>query len=162
MQISLIIHSATGKTHHCAEIIGEGIKSVNNTDFKIMSVEDVDKEYVAQSDCVLIGTPTYYANMAWQVKKWFDEGGVDLSGKLGGVFATANVIGGGSETALLTMVNHMLVKGMLVYSAGCSKGKPYTHLGVTSLNEVPEENQREKIFLFGQRMAEKAWELFGK
>lgn len=105
---------------------------------------------------------TYYANICWQLKKFIDETDASFAGKLGAVFATANALGGGSETAMLTLINQILVKGMLVYSGGTSLGKPNTHLGVTSIKEVPMEQQEEKMVIFGTRIAQKAKELFEK
>ncbi len=164
MKVAILVYSKTGITQETGELIGKGVASVEGCEYRVMSIEDLDKDYVNAADAVVFGTPTYYANMAWQMKKWIDEGcsGLNLAGKLGAVFATANVIGGGSETALLTLINHILVKGMVVYSGGCACGKPYTHIGLTRVNEVPLEQQQEKITLFGQRIAQKAKELFVK
>ncbi len=167
MKISIIIYSKTGRTQQAAEIIGRGIQKVDGCEYQIMNIDEqadnpIDKEYIKKSDAIIFGTPTYYANICWQIKKFIDEGGIDMAGKLGAVFATANVMGGGSETAMLTLINQILVKGMLVYSAGSSQGQPYTHIGVTSLKEIPLEQQEPKIEIFGTRIAQKAKELFDR
>lgn len=164
MKISIVVYSKSGRTREAARWIGQGIEEVEGCEYQIMSVEDIDKEYLEESDAVIFGTPTYYANMCWQMKKWIDEGcsGVNLAGKLGAVFATANVVGGGSETAMLTLINHILVKGMLVYSAGSSCGQPFTHIGVTSIKEISADLQKDKITVFGTRIAEKTKELFSR
>lgn len=161
MKIAIIIYSKSGRTEQAAETIGAGILE-EGCEYKIMQVEEMDKEYLVEAKAVIFGTPTYYANISWPMKRFFDEGGANLAGKLGAVFATANVVGGGAETAMLTLINHILVKGMLVYSAGSSQGQPYTHIGVTSVKEIPYENQKEKIQIFGARIAKKAKELFGE
>lgn len=66
---------------------------------------------------------------------------------------------GGADIAANTLVGHMLVKGMLVYSAGCSLGQPFSHLGAVTLNDRPDINQ-EMAVVFGQRIARKTLELF--
>lgn len=167
MKIAIIIYSESGRTQQAAELIGRGIAQVEDCEYRIMNVDPkaekpVDQEYVEQADAVIFGTPTYYANICWQMKKFIDETEIRFAGKLGAVFATANALGGGSETAMLTLINQILVKGMLVYSGGTSLGKPNTHLGVTSIKEVPMEQQEEKMVIFGTRIAQKAKELFAK
>jgi NAD(P)H dehydrogenase (quinone) len=83
-----------------------------------------------------------------------------VAGKLGGAFATANYIHGGAELAMQTILDHMLVYGMLVYSGGGSQGKPVIHLGPQAVAGRLEETE-ETFRLYGQRMAAKAAELFG-
>ncbi|MBZ4684032.1 MAG: hypothetical protein PWP46_1213 [Fusobacteriaceae bacterium] len=126
-----------------------------------MEISEVDKDFVNSSNAVILGTPTYYANMSWQMKKWFDESvDIKLSGKIGAVFATENHIGGGADTALLTLINHMLVKGMLIYSGGAALGNPYIHLGIVAIKNG-DEYQKERAKIFGERIANKIVELFG-
>ena len=167
MKIAIIIYSESGRTQQAAELIGKGIEQVEGCEYRIMNVDPqagkpVDNDYIHQADAVIFGTPTYYANICWQLKKFIDETDASFAGKLGAVFATANALGGGSETAMLTLINQILVKGMLVYSGGTSLGKPNTHLGVTSIKEVPMEQQEEKMVILGTRIAQKAKELFEK
>ena len=101
-----------------------------------MSQTAIDKEFLAASSAVFFGTPTYLASTCWQWKKWFDEPApCSLGGKLGAVFATANFAQGGADIAIQTLLTHMLVKGMLVYSGGGACGQPYIHLGAVALKE---------------------------
>ena len=105
------------------------------------------------------GTPAC-SSTCWQWKKWFDEPApCPLGGKLGAVFATANFAQGGADIALQTLLCHMLVKGMLVYSGGGACGSPYTHLGAVALRENFEES-KALFRIFGERVARKALELF--
>ena len=57
--------------------------------------------------------------MSWELKKWFDQSfRIKLNGKLGTVFVTANSLSGGTDTAIMDIIRHMLVKGMFVFSGG--------------------------------------------
>ena len=64
--------------------------------------------------------------------------------------------------AIMTLLPHMLVKGMLVYSGGAAHGKPYIHLGPVALDAVGNhyEECKADFEIFGRRFAEKARELF--
>ena len=159
MKIAILYHSETGNTAQIAEFIAEGAKSISDADVKTMSISAIDDEFVTQAQCVIFGCPTYAGTMSWQMKKLLDTTSLPLADKLGGVFATGNHIGGGTELAELTMISGMLVRGMLVYSAGFTRGNPLTHFGAVAIKSG-DEPQRERARIFGERMAQKAKELF--
>jgi len=161
MEIAILYHSKTGNTEKVARLIAEGAKQIENIRVKCMSIDDIDYQYLKKSKAVIFGCPTYYADLSWQIKKWFDESWeCKLGGKLGAAFATENYLGGGADFALLTLVGHMLVKGMLVYSGGSAEGQPYTHYGIVCLKDG-DEQQKERARIFGKRVATKVVELFG-
>ena len=82
------------------------------------------------------------------------------AGKVGGAFATADYLHGGGDLGIQTILNHMMVLGMLTYSGGGSFGKPVIHLGPVALHGHLEES-KELFRLYGQRMATKTVSLFG-
>ena len=160
MKISILYSSKTGKTEKVAKLIEEGVKRIQGIEVKAMNLNEIDKEFIDASNGIIFGTPTYYANMSWKMKKWIDESSsFNLEGKLGAAFSTANSIAGGSDIALLAILNHLMVKGMLVYSGGVAFGKPKTHLGYVHINEIIE-NEDENARIFGERIAKKVSQIF--
>lgn len=160
MKVSIIYHSESGNTEKTAKQIMLGTSEVEGVTTKMMSIDQIDRDFVRESAAVLFGSPTYCGSFSWQIKRWFDTTDVDLEGKLGSVFATANYIGGGAEVAELSMVGHMLVRGMLIYSAGFTRGNPFTHFGAVAIKDG-DDQQKERARIFGKRVAEKAMTLFG-
>ena len=165
MKISIIFFSITGNTEAAAKMIAEGARSTGNTEVRLFNLcdeEKWDKKFILESKAVIFGTPTYYANMCWQMKKWFDTKGVtyNFGGKLGSAFATENnPNGGGAELAIMTVYNHLLVYGMLVYSSGIEYGRPPIHIGPTAVSSRLSEHE-ESCKRFGKHIATKARELF--
>ncbi|MEG2053331.1 MAG: flavodoxin domain-containing protein [Oscillospiraceae bacterium] len=160
MQISIIYFSKTGKTKEMAQVIANGAVTEKDVDAKIFPIENVDIDFLQNSNAVIFGTPTYYANDVWQMQKWLDECDKKLlCGKLGAVFATADFAQGGADIAIQTILGHLLVDGMLVYSGGSAEGKPYIHLGAVALKENFEQS-KPMFEIFGKRIAKKAKELF--
>ena len=160
MKLAIIYFSKTGKTKEMAEVIANGMKNEKDIEVGVFDIENIDYDFIKESRAIVFGTPTYYANTCWQIKKWFDESwGCNLEGKIGAVFATADYAQGGASTAMLTIINHLIVKGMLVYSGGSALGQPYLHLGAVALKENFEES-KESFEIFGERIAKKARELF--
>jgi len=162
IKLSIVYHSVTGNTKRVAELIYEGAQKVKNVEIKVMSIEDCDFAFLEKSDCVIFGTPTYLGSFSWQMKAFLDKGlKVELSGKLGAVFATENFLGGGADFALLTMIGHLLVKGMIIYSGGVAHGDPYTHFGAVCIKDG-DESQKERARLFGERIVKKAFNIYYK
>lgn len=163
LKISLIYLSITGNTEKVAGFIDQGLCELNNIETKLMNIIDeknVDIDFINKSKGIIFGTPTYCAEMCWQLKKWFDENfNINLSGKIGSAFATANCIHGGADIALTSILKHAMVKGMLTYSSGAGCGRPFIHLGPVAIN--PQLDEKKDLFtLFGKRVGEKTLELF--
>jgi NAD(P)H dehydrogenase (quinone) len=161
MKISIIYHSETGNTKKMAEIISEGAKRDGKAEVKVMSIDDIDETFVERSNAVILGCPTHRGSYSWQMKKWIGTTKLKVAGKLGSVFATEAYIGGGADMAEIGLICHLLVMGMLVYSAGASAGQPFTHFGAVAIREG-DEAQKERARIFGERIARKALELFDK
>ena len=122
------------------------------------SIDDVDAEWIKESQCVIIGSPTYYTDSTAKIKE-FMEGmkAYGLAGKLGGAFASAKFVYGGGEMALQTILTHMLFFGMMVYSSG-SSAKPPIHMGPVAIDGIPET--KEIFAEYGRRMAKQAKQIF--
>lgn len=161
MKLAVLYFSATGHTKAAAEAVLHGAAK-QGVEGKAFALDAIDTDYLQQADAVVFGTPTYYANTCWQIKKWFDESKpILLEGKLGAVFATADYQQGGPDLAALTVLEHMLVKGMLIYSGGSACGKPYLHLGAVCIKGQEKEGLA-LCEVLGERVARKALDLFAE
>ena len=159
MKASILYHSQTGTTKELAQKIAEGMAS-EGLEVKAFSIGDLDAQWIKDSCCVIVGSPTYYADVSAQVKTFLETfGKYDVAGKLGGAFATAGFSYGGGDLALQTILHHMLFWGMLVYSGGGSQGTPPSHLGPVASGACTDAGP-DLFVLYGQRMARRAKEIF--
>jgi len=161
MKISVIYHSDTGNTKRIAERIAEGATLGGEVEVKNMSIDEIDEPFVEGSKAIIIGCPTHRGAFSWQMKKWIGTTRLKLAGKIGSVFATGGYIGGGADFAEMGLIAHLLVMGMLVYSGGTSWGQPFIHYGAVAIKEG-DDAQRERARIFGERIARKTLDLFGK
>lgn len=155
MKVSIIYVSQTGNTEAAAEYIEEGIlEKYPFVQVKRMDIseDEVDVEFLQNSDAVIFGSPVYFTSMSWELKRWFDNSfRIDLEGRLGAAFVTAQSPAGGTDTALMEMIRHMLAKGMLV-SAGKS-GR--FQIGAIALAQSIDASQK-LLETFGASIAERA------
>ena len=124
-KILITYYSNSGNTKKMAEKIAETIKE-EGMETVLKKVEDVKVSELTGYDGIVMGSPTYYGTMAWQVKKLLDESVSlhgSLKGKVGGAFSSAANIGGGNETTVTDILHAMLIHGMIVQ--GEPKGDHY-------------------------------------
>ena len=88
--------------------------------------------------------------MASEVKRLLDESVSfhgSLDGKVGGAFSSSANIGGGNETAILDILNAMLIHGMII------QGDPSgDHYGPVSINK-PDKRVEAQCQRYGKRIA---------
>jgi len=97
----ILYYSGGGNTKKMAKAIAEATKSgaVNVT---LDDVGTFDVSLLPNYDCIVLGSPTYFSNVAWQVKKVIDEsivhyGGGKLKGKVAGIFTSAGTSRDGKD-----------------------------------------------------------------
>ena len=153
MKVSIIYVSQTANREAAAEYIEDGIlEKYPFVQVKRMDIseDEVDVGLLQNSDAVIFGSPVYFTSMSWELKRWFDNSfRIDLEGRLGAAFVTAQSPAGGTDTALMEMIRHMLAKGMLV-SAGKS-GR--FQIGAIALAQSIDASQKS-LETFGASIAE--------
>ena len=161
IKVAIIYHSETGNTQKMAELIKTGCDNVEGVESKVISIDDLDATYIAGAEAVIFGCPTYEGTASWQMKRVLDTISVDLEGKLGGVFASQNWPGGGgADFTEMTLIAGMLVRGMLIYSGGITRGHPFLHFGAVS-EKSPKGLYEKRCIKLGENIASKAKELWG-
>lgn len=130
---------------------------------KQMSIRDqeTDLDFLQKCDAVIFGAPVYCAGVSWELKKWFDSHvGLNLSGKIGAAFVTAQSPIGGVDTAIMDIVRLMLMKKMLVCSGAGKNTKNKFQLGGIAIAQTLEEDG-EQLEEFGKTVAEFAVKIAG-
>ncbi len=165
MKISIVYASQTGNTEAAAESIQDGILArYSFLQVRTMNVRDneVDIPFLEQSDAVIFGAPVYFTSMSWELKKWFDQSfRIRLNGKLGAAFVTAQSPTGGTDTAIMEILRHMLAKGMYVFSGMGHNPKYKFQIGAIGLPDGTAQST-ELFETFGGCVADAAVSLFGK
>jgi len=146
----VIYYSRTGNTKEMAQIIA---KAMNEADLptECKSVGDVKADDVFSYDAIVIGSPTYYGQMAAPIKRLVDDlvgRHGQLDGKVGAAFTSAANIGGGNETTIMGIIEAMLISGMVV------QGDPNgDHYGPVSIGK-PDQRVEQQCRRRGQRIVE--------
>jgi NAD(P)H dehydrogenase (quinone) len=146
----VVYYSRSGNTKQMAEIIASGMNE-NKLPTECKSVEQVKADDLLEYQAIVIGSPTYYGQMAAPLKKLIDDlvshhGALD--GKIGAAFSSAANIGGGNETTIMGIIEAMLIAGMVV------QGDPQgDHFGPVSIGK-PDQRVEKQCRRRGQRIAD--------
>lgn len=115
--ILVTCYSRTGKTKILAESIGKGAKEVEGIDVDVLSFNRVSATDLVRYDGIILGSPVYFGGVAAELKELIDDTTFvrgKLVGKVGAAFTTSGDRTGGKETAILSIVQAMLIHGMIV------------------------------------------------
>jgi len=158
MQILILYYSKGGNTRKLAEEIARGVESVPGVTSVLKKTDEVSKDDFINSAGVIAGSPVYFGSMAAQLKQIFDDYvGVrkKMEGKVGAAFATSADPSGGKETTMLSILQVMLIYGMVIV------GDPMAatgHYGTACVG-APDRGTAENGRKLGRRVAELALRL---
>jgi len=153
MQVLVLYYSRTGNTQKLARAVREGVESVEGVRCLLRSTEEVTREDFVESDGIIAGSPVYFGVMAAELKKVFDEFVTvrkKTENKVGAAFATGGDASGGKETTMMSIIQAMLIYGMIIV------GDPMSatgHYGVACLG-APDASARQNGVKLGARVAE--------
>ena len=146
----IVYYSRGGNTEAMAKLVAEGVKAVG-VPFELKSANVAVPEDLLAVDGIIIGSPTYYGQAATSVRKLFDESVKfhgQLKGKVGAAFSSAANIGGGNETTILSILQGLLIHGMII------QGNPQgDHYGPVSIG-APDDRVKKQCREWGRRTAE--------
>lgn len=152
MQILVLYFSKTGNTKKLAEAIAQGVQDVEGATAILKTTGEVSKEDFLAADGLIMGSPVYFGTMAADLKKVVDgliSFRKKMEGKVGAAFATSGDDTGGKETTMFSIIQALLICGMIIV------GDPLSatgHYGVACAGS-PGEKTRENGRKLGTRVA---------
>lgn len=148
--ILVVYDSKTGHTESMAAAVAEGIEVVDGMQVIVKRVEETSLADLQAADGIILGSPTYYGEMSAKLKDLIDRS-VDIHGKLegkvGSAFTSSGGVACGAETTLLSIIQTMLIHGMIV------QGRSRTaHYGAAAVG-APNEEEWQSCRDIGERTA---------
>ncbi len=153
MYVLILYYSKSGNTRKFADVVAEGVKSISGMDAVMKSTQEVTKDDFVNAAGIIAGSPVYFGVMAADLKRVFDEFvGVrkQMENKVGAAFATSGFWAGGNETTIMSIIQCLLIYGMIIV------GDPMSatgHYGAVSV-AAPDENSADTARKLGARVAE--------
>jgi NAD(P)H dehydrogenase (quinone) len=152
MKVLIVHHSRTGRTAALANEIAIGAQRVEGSEVVVATAAEVCEEDFLEADAVIAGSPVYFGSMSAELKKVFDDFipvRKQMENKIGAAFATCNFHTGGKETTMLSIIQALLIYGMVIAGDPMSASG---HYGVAFSGEMDEE-ARGNARKLGERVA---------
>ena len=150
VKILIVFYSRSGNTEKMAQAAAEGASQVDGATVEVKKVSETKLEDLLGADGIIMGSPTYYGLMAGQLKTLLDESVKihgKLQGKVGAAFASAGGNATGAETTLLSILQAMLVHGMVIQGRSDNK-----HYGAAARG-APKDEEIEDCKNLGKKVA---------
>ena len=177
----IIYTSKNGRTGSMVEPIRQGILD-GGASATARTVQEVQWDEMLAAKGIIVGTPTRFGDVDWQIKQLFDiypapivgqgRRGLrrrrqasrttiqdypgPLSGKVGGAFAGGGRPGSGAELALLSMIHILLNHGMVIQGNAHS-----SHYGPVMLSESSQDEVVSICNAWGRHWADLVQRLYG-
>lgn len=158
-QILIIYTTLRGNTGKMVEPVAEGIRA-EGVEAKPMPVETVTMADMRAAEGIIIGSPTRFGGVDWQIKRLFDEQTIEgypgpLEGKVGGAFTAGSRAGSGAELTLMNAIHLLLNHGLII------QGEPFgPHYGPVAIRE-PTDDVLHFCRTWGARWARLVKRLYG-
>ena len=135
MKLSILYYSKTGRTRDTALAIQRGAEKIEGMEAKAFPLDEIDEDFLKESRAVGIWNTNLFGQHLLADQKWFDESLKIQAGRESWEppMLQPTISRGGADTAIMNIVGHMLVKGMMVYSGGSALGQPSICIWAPSL-----------------------------
>ena len=159
MQVLVLYFSKGGNTAKLADNIARGV-AAGGAEAVVRTTAEVTRDDFLNVDGVIAGSPVYFGVMAAELKKIFDDfvsTRRKMENKVGAAFATGGHHTGGKETTMFSIIQCMMIYGMIIV------GDPMDasgHYGVGCVGS-PDDTAAGDGFKLGKRVAEVCAKLQG-
>ena len=149
----VVYYSLTGNTEKMARAVADGVRLVPQATAATKKAGEVSSDDLKNADGIVLGSPTYFSNMAAPMNAFIDDWWlkyqVPLIDKVGGAFASGLGETGGKENVIYSLNLAMMNGGMIIVGP-LETG--FGLAGVSALDPVNEQALKECRAL-GQRVA---------
>jgi NAD(P)H dehydrogenase (quinone) len=170
VRVLVVYHSRRGNTERMAEAVAEGARRVKGSAVTLRKVQEATKEDLAAADGLVLGCPTYFANIPGVMKTAMDDWNwkwkVDFTDKVGGAFSTGGGQTGGKEHVVASLLLFMLSNRMVVAGPLYSNdkgddiwGEPGSSAMTGPLDPGVQESELDAARRLGERIARLAGKL---
>jgi NAD(P)H dehydrogenase (quinone) len=150
VKVLVVYDSKTGNTEKLALAVAKGAEQASGVTVMVKKVEQTSSDDLLAADAVVMGSPTYFGQMSAKLKALIDESikvHKKLDGKVGAAFTSSGGTASGAETTLLSIVQAMLIHGMII--SGNAAGN---HYGV-AVSGAPKPQDIENCEEMGRKVA---------
>ena len=148
VKILIVYDSRTGNTEKMAHAVEEGVRATG-VEPVLKKVDDASVDEIPLYEGLILGSPVYYGLPTSKIKAFIDASikhHGKLEGMVGGAFASAGGTHTGAETTIISLLEALMVHGMVVQGTSSAN-----HYGAASVG-APDDKEIEVCRKMGERL----------
>jgi NAD(P)H dehydrogenase (quinone) len=157
-KVLVLYYSKEGNTKKMAEYVAEGAGQIPDTEIRLKSISEANRDDIIWCDGIALGSPTHLGTVSSKMKQFWEDILPDwqkLDGKIGCAFSSQGGWGGGGELTCQSLMTIMLNYGFLVFGVPDYSGHQFTtHYGAVQAGTPRQEKEIESCKRLGKRLAE--------
>jgi NAD(P)H dehydrogenase (quinone) len=138
-KVLIVYDSKTGNTEAMALAVSKGAEQISGVEVTVKKAEQTKMDDLLAADAIIMGSPTYYGQMSAKLKALLDASikvHKKLTGKVGAAFTSSGGTSTGAETTLISILQAMLVHGMIIQGRADDKHYGATAVGNPKLRDL--------------------------
>jgi NAD(P)H dehydrogenase (quinone) len=123
-KVLIVYDSKSGNTENMALAVAKGAEQIDGIEELLKKATQTKPEDLLIADGIIMGSPTYYGQMSAKLKALIDKSvkiHEKLAGKVGAAFTSAGGTATGAETTLMSILQAMLIHGMIIQGRADNK-----------------------------------------
>ncbi|MCF8240352.1 MAG: flavodoxin domain-containing protein [Melioribacteraceae bacterium] len=158
-EVLVLYHSNSGNTKKMAAYVYQGVVKNPEVNGKLKSIEEAVAADIMKADGIALGSPTNMGILSWQMKKFWDEIGDELwgkvDGKIGCAFSSSGGWGGGNELTCQSLLTVLINYGFLVFGVTDYVADKFTlHYGAVTAGEPREQKEIDACIRLGEKLSD--------
>lgn len=148
MKMLIVYDSRSGNTEKMAKAVAEGVKAAG-VEAVLKKVDEASVDEILQYKGLILGSPVYYGLPTAKIKEFIDvsvKHHGKLDGMVGGAFASAGGTHTGAETTIISLLEALMVHGMVVQGTSGTN-----HYGAASVG-APDDKDVGVCRKMGERL----------
>ncbi len=149
-KVLIVYDSQTGNTEKMAIAVSEGVKQ-GGVNVEVNRTNECSLDDLIGADGIILGSPTHFGTMSDRMKELIDKTDKirgKLENKIGATFTSSHSISGGNETTLISLIQAMLIHGMIVVGDPIEAAGHYGAVAV----DAPDKNALNVCRKLGRRV----------
>lgn len=157
-KILVLFDSKTGNTKRMAELVAIGAGRNELHKVRLLSIDEAHKDDILWCNGIAVGSPTCMGILSWKMKKFWDEMGKDLwgkiDGKIGCAFSSSGGWGGGAEISCMSILTVLMNYGFLVFGVTNYVDEKVTlHYGAVNAGYPDKRPAEDACIMLGEKLS---------
>ncbi len=151
-KVLIIYDTRSGNTGIMADEVAVGAK-ISGVEVEVKKVENAVPEDLLTAEGIVFGSPNHFGTMSEKMKAFINDSvkvRKKMEDKVGAAFSSSGTLGGGGETTLFSLIQAMMIHGMIIVGDPMDATGHFGAVGIGS----PDDKTKDICRKLGKRVGD--------